>query len=76
LNGKLTNTVAALDLGGGSIQITFIPTNSKQIIKELPEFITEYSIMNEKVNLYSHRYIKIELILYNVNQLKKYILVI
>lgn len=55
LNGKLTNTVAALDLGGGSIQITFIPTNSKQIIKELPEFITEYSIMNEKVNLYSHR---------------------
>ncbi|XP_025410531.1 ectonucleoside triphosphate diphosphohydrolase 5 [Sipha flava] len=57
LNGKLTNTVAALDLGGGSIQITFIPTNSKQAIKELPEFITEYSIMNEKVNLYSHSYL-------------------
>jgi len=76
LNGKLTNSVAALDLGGGSIQITFIPTNSKQIIKELPEFITEYSIMNEKVNLYSHRYIKIELILYHKNQLKKCILVI
>ncbi|XP_060850177.1 ectonucleoside triphosphate diphosphohydrolase 5-like [Rhopalosiphum padi] len=57
LNGKLTNTVAALDLGGGSIQITFIPTDSKQIIKELPEFITEYSIMNEKINLYSHSYL-------------------
>lgn len=58
MKGKLTNTVAALDLGGGSIQITFIPTNSKQIIKDLPEFITEYSIMNENVKLYSHRYMK------------------
>lgn len=58
MNGKLTNTVAALDLGGGSIQITFIPTTSEQIIKELPEFITEYTIMNEKVNLYSHRYLE------------------
>jgi len=76
LNGKLTNSVAALDLGGGSIQITFIPTNSKQIVKELPEFITEYSIMNEKVNLYSHRYIKIKPVFYYVNQLKKYTLVI
>jgi len=56
LKGKLTNTVAALDLGGGSIQITFIPTNNKQIINESPEFITEYTIMNEKINLYSHRY--------------------
>lgn len=61
LKGKLTNTVAALDLGGGSIQITFIPNNSKQMVKERPEFITEYSIMNEKINLYSQRYIKIEM---------------
>lgn len=66
----MTNTVAALDLGGGSIQITFIPTNSKQIIQNLPEFITEYSIMNEKVNLYSHRYIKVKVpILSQINNI-------
>ncbi|XP_050442385.1 ectonucleoside triphosphate diphosphohydrolase 5-like isoform X2 [Adelges cooleyi] len=57
LNGKLTHTVAALDLGGGSIQITFIPSDSTQIKQKLPEFITEYSIMNQKVNLYSHSYL-------------------
>lgn len=62
----MTNTVAALDLGGGSIQITFIPSNSKQIIKELPDFIIEYPIMNEKVDFYSHRYFKMDVLIYPV----------
>ncbi|XP_050524735.1 ectonucleoside triphosphate diphosphohydrolase 5 [Daktulosphaira vitifoliae] len=57
LNGKLENSVAALDLGGGSIQITFIPSDSTQLKKNLPEFITEYPIMNQKVDLYSHSYL-------------------
>ncbi|XP_025192687.1 ectonucleoside triphosphate diphosphohydrolase 5-like [Melanaphis sacchari] len=54
LNHDVTNTVAALDLGGGSLQITFLPTNCDKINQD---FIIERPIMNKRVNLYSHSYL-------------------
>lgn len=56
LNSKFQNTVAALDLGGGSIQVTFVPTNDKLVNQE---FITKYKMMDQEVKLYSHRYTSI-----------------
>lgn len=50
----LKNAVAVLDLGGGSVQVTYIPTQSKESSK----YITEHSIINSKVNLYRQRYMK------------------
>ncbi|OWA53084.1 Ectonucleoside triphosphate diphosphohydrolase 5 [Hypsibius exemplaris] len=50
-------TVGTLDLGGGSMQITFIPLYDWTIAKAPPEFIHRVRIFGEKLKLYSWSYL-------------------
>jgi len=55
LKGKLynmTDTVAAIDLGGGSIQISYISHDVHE-----QEFITEFKLLNNNVRLYCQSYL-------------------
>jgi len=47
---NMTDTVAAIDLGGGSIQISYIFHGVDE-----QEFITEFKIMNKNMRLYCQR---------------------
>lgn len=62
--GYLTSdkdTVAALDLGGGSTQITFIP-KEKSTISDLPaEFTKNVRLFKQQFSLYTHSYLKLGL---------------
>ncbi|CAL1683911.1 unnamed protein product [Lasius platythorax] len=48
-------TVAALDLGGGSTQITFQP-NSAQV-KQLEKHVYSINVLNHNMSLYTHSYL-------------------
>ncbi|XP_029675171.1 ectonucleoside triphosphate diphosphohydrolase 5 isoform X1 [Formica exsecta] len=48
-------TVAALDLGGGSTQITFQP-NSNQV-KQLEKHVYSINVLNHNMSLYTHSYL-------------------
>ena len=50
-------TVGTLDLGGGSMQITFIPLYDWTIVNAPPEFIHRVRIFGEKLKLYSWSYL-------------------
>ncbi|CAG2258153.1 ENTPD5_6 [Mytilus edulis] len=51
------NNVAALDLGGGSSQITFIP-NKQETLDTVPkDFIKSMELFKKKLNLYTHSYL-------------------
>ncbi|CAC5418874.1 ENTPD5_6 [Mytilus coruscus] len=55
LSGR--NNVAALDLGGGSSQITFIP-NQQETLNTVPkDFIKSMELFKKKLNLYTHSYL-------------------
>lgn len=51
----MSRSVVTLDLGGGSVQITFIPESSRRIERETPEHLYSVSILNKRVNMYSYR---------------------
>lgn len=55
MKDQFTNTVAVLEYGGGSIQVTYIPID-KVIVSDNT---IETLIVNQKVKLFSRRYIKI-----------------
>lgn len=55
LNQAATHSVVTLDLGGGSVQITFSPKSITRLIKETPEFLHPVSILENEVNMYSYR---------------------
>lgn len=61
--GNTNNTVATLDLGGGSTQITFVPKNSEVIRKEVPDYISEVSLLHHPIPLYSHSYLGLGLMI-------------
>eukprot|EP00040_Diaphanoeca_grandis_P020538 m.109285 g.109285 ORF g.109285 m.109285 type:complete len:556 (+) comp27942_c0_seq1:400-2067(+) len=51
---ETSDTIAALDLGGASTQITFVPTNSSSIPEE---DIVELTLYGNTMQLYSHSYL-------------------
>ncbi|XP_060836390.1 ectonucleoside triphosphate diphosphohydrolase 5-like [Rhopalosiphum padi] len=52
----LENSVAVLDLGGASLQITFYPTDDKKIPTN-SSFIKDYAIMGTRKKLYNQSYL-------------------
>lgn len=58
--GTLTSgnkTVAALDLGGGSTQITFVPQH-RETVKAVPKnFTSKITLFNRSYKLYTHSYL-------------------
>ena len=50
-------TMGTLDLGGGSMQITFIPLYDWTILKAPQEFLHNVRIFGEKLKLYSWSYL-------------------
>lgn len=71
LKRDTSRTVATLDLGGGSLQITFVPHTTERIVKEAPGHLYEVSILNKKVKTYSYRYLNIN---FSYPVIRKYIL--
>jgi hypothetical protein len=47
--------MAALDLGGGSTQITFIPTDQTTLEQTKSEFLHQVSAFHNKLTVYTHR---------------------
>ncbi|XP_017834970.1 ectonucleoside triphosphate diphosphohydrolase 5 isoform X2 [Drosophila busckii] len=58
LLGRLskTNQAAALDLGGGSTQVTFSPTDPEQV-PVYDKFMHEVVTSNKKINVFTHSYL-------------------
>lgn len=52
---KSENTVAALDLGGGSTQVTFAPDNTS--IKKEKRYIYSINAFNRNMSVYTHSYL-------------------
>nr|CAD7424223.1 unnamed protein product [Timema monikensis] len=57
LGGNVEKTVAALDLGGGSTQITFAPSDEATIKHSNPEFLHRISVFHNNLTVYTHRYV-------------------
>lgn len=53
--GDQDQTVAALDLGGGSTQITFVPTDKTTLDPTKSEFLHQISAFHRKLTVYTHR---------------------
>ncbi|XP_073823962.1 ectonucleoside triphosphate diphosphohydrolase NTPase isoform X1 [Musca autumnalis] len=58
LLGRLSksNQAAALDLGGGSTQVTFSPTDPEQV-PVYEKYMHEVNTLNQKVNVFTHSYL-------------------
>lgn len=57
---NLDRSVAVLDLGGGSLEVTYRPFNNSEIPINTKYLLENYSIMGNAEKLYTHRYIQIE----------------
>ncbi|VDO89948.1 unnamed protein product [Schistosoma margrebowiei] len=61
IENSLTQTIGTLDLGGGSTQITFIPTELNTLNNAPDDFITYFDVQNSsdkpKQKIYSHSYL-------------------
>ncbi|PSN51699.1 Ectonucleoside triphosphate diphosphohydrolase 6 [Blattella germanica] len=55
--GDSSQTVAALDLGGGSTQITFAPTDETTLQKTSPEFLHHISAFHHNITVYTRSYL-------------------
>lgn len=56
LNSHISeNTVAALDLGGGSTQVTFSPDKAQA--KELKQHVYAINVFNHNMSVYTHSYL-------------------
>ncbi|XP_067136580.1 ectonucleoside triphosphate diphosphohydrolase 5-like isoform X1 [Centruroides vittatus] len=51
------NSIATLDLGGGSTQVTFAPNDVKTLVFSPKEYIIKRTIQNESIILYTHSYL-------------------
>ncbi|XP_065358178.1 ectonucleoside triphosphate diphosphohydrolase 5 isoform X1 [Calliphora vicina] len=58
LLGRLskTNQAAALDLGGGSTQVTFSPTDPEQV-PVYDKYMHEVNTLHKKINVFTHSYL-------------------
>lgn len=50
-------SIATLDLGGGSTQVTFAPNDLKTLVFSPKEYIIKRAIQNESIILYTHSYL-------------------
>lgn len=57
LKSDTSHTIATLDLGGGSVQLTFIPRKIDRILKEAPGHLYKVSILHKPVETYSYSYL-------------------
>lgn len=58
LNGEdeeSSNTVVAMDLGGGSTQISFVPSKNDEIIPGQSQYVSKIGIFEKNLNVYSRR---------------------
>ncbi|CAL4178670.1 unnamed protein product [Meganyctiphanes norvegica] len=49
--------MVALDLGGGSTQITFVPAEEDTLKSTPQEYLTSISLLHKNLNLYTHSYL-------------------
>ncbi len=55
LHKDLSQSIVMLDLGGGSVQLTFLPENSDRIEHETPGHLYTVTILHKKIDAYSYR---------------------
>ena len=53
--GDPGQTTAALDLGGGSTQITYVPTDEATLKQTSPEFLHHISAFHHNITVYTRR---------------------
>ncbi|KAK8729326.1 hypothetical protein OTU49_008764 [Cherax quadricarinatus] len=57
VSGDPRETLVALDLGGGSTQITFVPVEDETVKKTPEDYLTSISLLHKNLNLYTHSYL-------------------
>lgn len=57
LFGNPANTLAALDLGGGSTQITFAPWDPTRLMKESPQNLKSVHLLSRQISVYTRSYL-------------------
>lgn len=57
LGGPKENTVASLDLGGGSTQISFVPISEKTLEKAEQSHLSDVTLKDGKTKFYVHSYL-------------------
>lgn len=57
VSGDTKETLVALDLGGGSTQITFVPTDPGTLLTTPEEYLTSISLLHRELKLYTHSYL-------------------
>lgn len=55
LTGDPKDSLVALDLGGGSTQITFVPIKPDTLTSTPADYLTTISLLRQNLNLYTHR---------------------
>ena len=55
ITGTTKDTLVALDLGGGSTQITFVPVEGDTVSSTPADYLTTISLLHKNLNLYTHR---------------------
>lgn len=55
ITGTPKDTLVALDLGGGSTQITFVPMEDDTVRGTPADYLTTISLLHKNLNLYTHR---------------------
>ncbi|XP_042881762.1 ectonucleoside triphosphate diphosphohydrolase 5-like isoform X3 [Penaeus japonicus] len=57
ITGDPKETLVALDLGGGSTQITFVPVEQTTVQSTPEDYLTSISLLHKNLNLYTHSYL-------------------
>ncbi|XP_069997430.1 ectonucleoside triphosphate diphosphohydrolase 5 [Penaeus vannamei] len=57
ITGDAKETLVALDLGGGSTQITFVPVEQATVQSTPEDYLTTISLLHKNLNLYTHSYL-------------------
>ncbi|KAK7085353.1 Ectonucleoside triphosphate diphosphohydrolase 5 [Halocaridina rubra] len=57
ISGDAKDTLVALDLGGGSTQITFVPAEVDTLKTTPEEYLTSISLLHKELKLYTHSYL-------------------
>lgn len=57
ITGTPKDTLVALDLGGGSTQITFVPVEGDTVNTTPADYLTTISLLHKNLDLYTHSYL-------------------
>ncbi len=55
----VSKTLGVMDLGGGSTQITFVPSEKATIDSAPTDYISKVDILGKEYSLYTHRYVSL-----------------